>query len=94
MKNDTKSLELAKNLNELLQCFNDIQKLHRLYNSMQYDLMRLHIKDITIKYPGEAFFWNLAHPFIPKTPYEIFYAADQFLKCHGITVLTRIAAER
>lgn len=77
-----------RNIKEVGDYIDDVQKLRYLYRSMQYDKMQYHISDLTLKYPAETAIWNTANNTTPQTYYQMYQSAEVFLQAIGVKLLT------
>lgn len=49
--------------------------------------MMQHISNLVAKYPIDAGFWNLFHPYMPNTCEEAYASAEIFLRRKGFKML-------
>ena len=67
----------------------EVKQLRQLYNTRQYDAMRQHINQLTMKYLQDTGYWNITHPDMPYTDQQRFINAEAFLKAKGFSVLAK-----
>ena len=63
-------LEILNNYKDVKDVFDlvdDVQKLRFYYSTQQYQAMMQHIRDLVAKYPIDAGVWNFFHPNIIHT---------------------------
>ena len=83
-------LEILNNYKDVKDVFDlvdDVQKLRFYYSTQQYQAMMQHIRDLVAKYPLETAFWNLFHPYMPNTYEEAYTSAESFLRGKGFKML-------
>jgi hypothetical protein len=83
-------LEILNNYKDVKDVFDlvdDVQKLRFYYSTQQYQTMMQHIRDLVAKYPIDAGVWNLFHPNMPKTYEEAYASAEIFLRGKGFGIL-------
>lgn len=77
-----------RNIKEVGDYIDDVQKLRYLYRSMQYDKMQYHFSDLTLKYPAETVIWNMANNAPPQTYNQMYQSTEAFLQAVGVKLLT------
>ena len=85
-------LEILNNYKDVKDVFDlvdDVQKLRFYYSTQQYQAMMQHIRDLVAKYPIDAGVWNLFHPNMPKTYEEAYASAEIFLRGKGFAMLLK-----
>ena len=80
-------LEVLKGYKDVFDLIDDVQKLRFYYSNQQYETMMQHIRNLVAKYPIDAGFWNLFHPYMPNTYEEAYASAEIFLRRKGFKML-------
>ena len=80
-------LKSYKDVKDVFDLIDDVQKLRFYYSNQQYETMMQHIRDLVAKYPIDAGFWNLFHPYTPNTYEEAYASAESFLRGKGFKML-------
>ena len=80
-------LKSYKDVKDVFDLIDDVQKLRFYYSNQQYETMMQHIRDLVAKYPIDAGIWNLFHPNMPKTYEEAYASAEIFLRRKGFKML-------
>lgn len=80
-------LKRYKDIKDVFDLVNDVQKLRFYYSTQQYETMMRHISNLVAKYPIDAGFWNLFHPNMPSTYEEAYASAEIFLRGKGFAML-------
>lgn len=81
------TLSNYKNIKGVYDLIEEVQKLRFYYSNQQYETMMQHIRNLVAKYPIDAGFWNLFHPYMPKTYEEAYASAEIFLRRKGFKML-------
>lgn len=76
-----------KDVKDVFDLVDDVQKLRFYYSTQQYETMMQHIRNLVAKYPIDAGFWNLFHPNMPNTYEEAYANAESFLRGKGFKML-------
>ena len=82
-------LKRYKDVKDVFDLVDDVQKLRFYYSTQQYETMMRHISNIVAKYPIDAGFWNLFHPNMPNTYEEAYASAETFLRGKGFVMLLK-----
>ena len=80
-------LKEYKDVKDVFDLVDDVQKLRFYYSNQQYETMMQHIRNLVAKYPIDAGFWNLFHPYTPNTYEEAYASAESFLRGKGFNML-------
>ena len=80
-------LKRYKDVKDVFDLVDDVQKLRFYYSTQQYETMMRHISNLVAKYPIDAGFWNLFHPNMPSTYEEAYASAEIFLRGKGFAML-------
>ena len=80
-------LESYKNIKEISDLVDEVNKLREYYYTQQYDKMQDHINKLSGKYLVETITWNATHPIRPITYQEAYMNAEIFLRAKGIHML-------
>ena len=83
-------LEILNNYKDVKDVFDlvdDVQKLRFYYSTQQYQAMMQHIRDLVAKYPLEAGIWNLFNRITPNTYDQAYQNAENFLRFKGFKML-------
>ena len=76
-------LKKFKDVKEILDLCNDVQKLRGYYRTRQFQKMQEHIRSLTIKYSLETFMWNAVNTQPPLTYEQAYINAENFLRGQG-----------
>lgn len=82
-------LEPYKNIKEIADLIDEIQKLREYYYTQNYEKMQQHINNISNKYLVESAVWNTFHPVKVFTPEEQYSIAEEFLFRVSIEMLCK-----
>ena len=82
-------LKRYKDVKDVFDLVDDVQKLRFYYSTQQYETMMRHISNLVAKYPIDAGFWNLFHPNMPNTYEEAYASAETFLRGKGFAMLLK-----
>ena len=83
-------LDVLKGYKDVKDVFNlvdDVQKLRFYYSNQQYETMMQHIRNLVAKYPFEAKIWNFFNPVMPNTYDQAYVSAENFLRTKGFAIL-------
>ena len=87
MKDYLEILNQYRDIKEICDLIDDVQKLRFYYSTQRFDLMLQHIGQLTLKYPMETASWNSVN-IQPPTSYDQHYQnAEEFLKTKGYSIL-------
>ena len=78
-----------KDVKDVFDLVDDVQKLRFYYSTKQYETMMQHIRNLVAKYPLDAELWNLFHPNMPNTYEEAYASAESFLRGKGFAILLK-----
>lgn len=81
--------EKFKDVKEVKDYINDVILLRQYYASQQFAQMQDHIRKLTMKYPLEAFTWNIGHPIMPNTYEQAYINAENFLQVQGAIIVAK-----
>lgn len=76
-----------KDIKDVFDLIEDVQKLRFYYSNQQYETMMQHIRNLVAKYPIDAKIWNFFHPYMPNTYEEAYGSAEIFLRRKGFKML-------
>ena len=85
-------LEILNNYKDVKDVFDlvdDVQKLRFYYSTQQYEAMMQHIRNLVAKYPIDAEVWNFFHPNMPNTYDQAYMSAENFLRGKGFAMLLK-----
>ena len=75
--------EKFKDVKEIFDLCDDVQKLREYYRARQFQKMQEHITTLTIKYLAETVAWNIRNPQQPTTCEQAYINAENFLCRQG-----------
>lgn len=75
--------EKFKDVKEIFDFCDDVQKLREYYHTGQFQKMQEHIRSLTIKYLAETVAWNIRNPQQPTTCEQAYINAENFLCRQG-----------
>lgn len=78
-----------KDIKEIADIIDEVNKLREYYFTRQYGLMHQHIEALTKKYFTETFLWNSTHQAMPTTTEQAYGNAETFLRLKGLSVLIK-----
>lgn len=76
-----------KDVKDIADYIDDVEKLRHYYVTMQYQNMLNHIQGIKNKYFIEAFVWNTVNNIPPMTYEQYYINAENFLCAQGTKLL-------
>ena len=76
-----------KDVKDVFDLVDDVQKLRFYYSNQQFEAMMQHIRNLVAKYPIDAGFWNLINRIMPDTYDQAYQNAENFLKFKGFKML-------
>lgn len=76
-----------KDVKDVCDLIDDVQKLRFYYSNQQYETMMQHIRNLVAKYPIDAGFWNLFNRIMPDTYDQAYQNAENFLRFKGFKLL-------
>ena len=76
-------LEKFKDVKEIFDLCDDVQKLREYYRTGQFQKMQEHIINLTKKYDLETRIWNRMNPVPPQSYYQSYINAEAFLRRQG-----------
>ncbi|MBR5439307.1 MAG: hypothetical protein IKV61_03715 [Clostridia bacterium] len=76
-----------KNVKDVYDLIEEVQKLRYYYSTRQYDLMINHIRNLTLKYFIETLEWNSKNKEQPISYDAAYQNAENFLRTKGFTML-------
>ena len=76
-----------KDVKDVFDLVDDVQKLRFYYSNGQFEAMMQHIRNLVAKYPIDAGVWNLFHPYMPNTYEEAYASAESFLRGKSFKLL-------
>ena len=76
-----------KDVKDVFDLVDDVQKLRFYYSNQQFEAMMQHIRNLVAKYPIDAGFWNLFNRIMPDTYDQAYQNAENFLRFKGIKML-------
>ena len=76
-----------KDVKDVFDLIDDVQKLRFYYFNQQYETMMQHIRNLVAKYPIDAGFWNLFNRIMPDTYDQAYQNAENFLRFKGFKLL-------
>ena len=80
-------LKSYKDVKDVFDLIDDVQKLRFYYSNQQYEKMTQHIRNLVAKYPIDAGFWNLFNRIMPDTYDQAYQNAENFLRFKGFKLL-------
>ena len=80
-------LKSYKDVKDVFDLIDDVQKLRFYYSNQQYETMMQHIRNLVAKYPIDAGFWNLFNRIMPDTYDQAYQNAENFLRFKGFKLL-------
>ncbi len=80
--------EKFKDIKEIFDLCDDVQKLHEYYRTGQFQKMHEHIRALTIKYSLETLVWNTVNTQPPLTCEQAYINAENFLRAQGAKIIT------
>lgn len=80
-------LKKFKDVKEILDLCNDVQKLRGYYRTRQFQKMQEHITSLMIKYLAETVAWNICNPQQPTTCEQAYINAENFLCAKGVKLV-------
>ena len=87
MNNYLDVFEKFKDVKEILDLCDEVQKLRAYYRTGQYNNMQEHIKFLTLKYAKEAMSWNARYPQQPITYEQAYINAESFMCEQGVKLI-------
>ncbi len=75
--------EKFKDVKEIFDLCDDVQKLREYYRARQFQKMQEHIRALTIKYSLETLVWNTVNTQPPLTYEQAYINAENFLCAQG-----------
>ena len=75
--------EKFKDVKEIFDFCDDVQKLREYYRARQFQKMQEHIRALTIKYSLETLVWNTVNTQPPLTCEQSYINAENFLRGQG-----------
>ena len=75
--------EKFKDVKEIFDLCDDVQKLREYYRTGQLQKMQEHIRSLTIKYSLETLVWNAVNTQPPLTYEQAYINAENFLRGQG-----------
>ena len=75
--------EKFKDVKEIFDLCDDVQKLREYYRTRQFQKMQEHIRALTIKYSLETLVWNTVNTQPPLTCEQAYINAENFLCRQG-----------
>ena len=75
--------EKFKDVKEIFDFCDDVQKLREYYRTGQFQKMQEHIRALTIKYSLETLVWNAVNTQPPLTYEQAYINAEAFLRGQG-----------
>lgn len=82
-----KVLKGYKDVKDVFDLVDDVQKLRFYYSTKQYETMMQRIRNLVAKYPLDAGIWNFFYPNVPNTYEEAYASAEIFLRTKGFAML-------
>ena len=80
--------EKFKEVKELVDLCDDVQKLREYYRTGQFQKMQEHIRSLMLKYSFETFVWNTVNTQPPLTYEQAYINAENFLCRQGAKIIT------
>lgn len=77
-----------KDVKEIFDLCDDVQKLREYYRARQFQKMQEHIRALTIKYSLETLVWNAVNTQPPLTYEQAYINAEAFLRGQGAKIIT------
>lgn len=87
MKDYKSIFEHYKDIKEIADFIDDVEKLRFYYSTQQFDEMLNHINSLMQKYCVETIVWNTVNNNPPITFQEYYVNAENFLMAQGFKVL-------
>ena len=84
-----KIYEKFKDVEEVKDYIDDVILLRQYYATQQFAQMQNHIRNLTMKYPLEAFTWNIGHPIMPNTYEQAYINAESFMQGQGAIIVVK-----
>ena len=84
-----KIYEKFKDVKEVKDYIDDVILLRQYYATQQFAQMQDHIRKLTMKYPLEAFTWNIGHPIMPNTYEQAYINAESFMQVQGAIIVVK-----
>ena len=75
--------EKFKDVKEIFDLCDDVQKLREYYRTGQLQMMQEHIRLLMLKYLAETVAWNIRNPQQPTTYEQAYINAENFLCRQG-----------
>ena len=80
-------LKRYKDVKDVFDLVDGVQKLRFYYSNQQFEDMMQHIRNLVAKYPIDAGFWNLFNRIMPDTYDQAYQNAEKFLRFKGFKML-------
>lgn len=80
--------EKFKDVKEIHDLCDDVQKLREYYYTKQFQKMQEHIKSLMFKYSFETLMWNAVNTQPPLTCEQAYINAENFLCSQGAKIIT------
>lgn len=79
--------EKFKDVKDIQDYIDDVQKLRKYYHTRQFQKMQEHITSLMIKYLTETVAWNICNPQQPTTCEQAYINAENFLCAKGVKLV-------
>ena len=79
--------EKFKDVKEIFDFCDDVQKLREYYRTGQFQKMQEHIRSLTVKYSLETLVWNVVNKHPPLTYEQAYINAENFLRGQGVKLV-------
>ena len=81
--------EKFKDVKEIFDLCDDVQKLRGYFHAGQFQKMQEHIRSLMIKYSLETLVWNAVNTQPPLTYEQAYINAEAFLRGQGAKIITK-----
>lgn len=88
MKDYLEIYEKFKDVKDIQDYINDVQKLREYFYAGEEQKMKEHIKHLMKKYLIETIAWNVCNPYLPTSFEQSFINAENFLRVQGAKIIT------
>lgn len=87
MNDYLKIYEKFKDIKDISDYIDEVQKLRDYYRARQFQEMQNHINSLTNKYALETLFWNFVHNEAPITYEQAYINAENFMCAQGAKII-------
>ncbi len=89
MNDYLKIFDKFKDVEEMKDLIDDVNKVRSYFATQQYHEMKEYINSLTLKYFTETIIWNKVNPEMPTNDVQWYINAENFLAMQGAKILVK-----